>query len=495
MAGFGFGNFIKPQATSVRPGDMPTFKDLSMQEKLMMLGATMRGDMQGAQQIPMLAAARARQAQQMGLDREFSRYLSGDGIPTLSKTERPAISEAPEPQQDPTASAAASVAANLGGLEGVPIKRDRVNVDVPSFDVESGQRRQGPPTLRDALPLLMKRRAAGMDIKGDVDLLDKIGPKSVVVNGRVLDERDPGVYGNFYGDAPTKGAEPIYDRQGREVGWKMADGAIQSIEAATSAGERAKARYDLTEIENDDGSKTKRPRLGVVEGFEGVPMLGGQGGSPGRPGVTTNRSQTPAAAAIAKGRADAQVERETAAPKAYSGLEAQRRTTDLVLEKLNQALGERLDPKTKAYVSEGGGQIGGGSAGLADLTKLVPGTPARDLDATLDTIRAAIGFDKLQEMRANSPTGGALGAISDKENKLLQSVMGSLDQGQSPDQLKANLKRLRDELATVREERQRSYGRQYNGASATAGASATPRITPEQARAELARRRAAKGGQ
>ncbi len=72
----------------------------------------------------------------------------------------------------------------------------------------------------------------------------------------------------------------------------------------------------------------------------------------------------------------------------------------------------------------------------------VGGTSANTLSTLLDGIRANIGFDQLSAMRAASPTGGALGAISDNEEKLLQSVLGSTATSQNPDDLAYNLKRL-----------------------------------------------------
>lgn len=83
------------------------------------------------------------------------------------------------------------------------------------------------------------------------------------------------------------------------------------------------------------------------------------------------------------------------------------------------------------------------AAGFGDFLKLIPTTKARDLSGALDTIRGNLGFDKLQQMRENSPTGGALGPVSDFENRLLQSTLASLDQGQSAEQLKKNLRRIR----------------------------------------------------
>ena len=68
---------------------------------------------------------------------------------------------------------------------------------------------------------------------------------------------------------------------------------------------------------------------------------------------------------------------------------------------------------------------------------LIPGTPAYDLDKTLDTIKANLGFSELQAMRDASPTGGALGQVAIQELAMLQATVASLDKGQS----KANLRR------------------------------------------------------
>jgi len=72
------------------------------------------------------------------------------------------------------------------------------------------------------------------------------------------------------------------------------------------------------------------------------------------------------------------------------------------------------------------------------------GTGARDLRANLDTIRANIGFDQLNQMRQASPTGGALGNVSNQEINYLQAVLGSVDQSQSAGELQRNLRRLRE---------------------------------------------------
>lgn len=107
------------------------------------------------------------------------------------------------------------------------------------------------------------------------------------------------------------------------------------------------------------------------------------------------------------------------------------------------------------------GQISPLTAGPGALTAGVPGTPAKNLRETLNTIRANIGFDRLQQMRAASPTGGALGQVSEMENKLLQAVWGSLEQSQSPSQLRENLKKAKITIQESWERTAAAYEQDY----------------------------------
>ena len=90
--------------------------------------------------------------------------------------------------------------------------------------------------------------------------------------------------------------------------------------------------------------------------------------------------------------------------------------------------------------------IGGWTTGtFGQLLKSVGGTDAADLNAKLETLRSNIGFDRLQKMRMESPTGGALGSVSERELSQLNAALGSLEQSQSPEQLKQNILRIRDQ--------------------------------------------------
>lgn len=74
----------------------------------------------------------------------------------------------------------------------------------------------------------------------------------------------------------------------------------------------------------------------------------------------------------------------------------------------------------------------------------VGGTAANDVRALVDTVKANTGFQELQKMRNSSPTGGALGSITERELALLQSTVGNLEQSQTADQFKDNLRRVKN---------------------------------------------------
>lgn len=79
---------------------------------------------------------------------------------------------------------------------------------------------------------------------------------------------------------------------------------------------------------------------------------------------------------------------------------------------------------------------------IGGVLKDIGGTPAKNLTALTTTIKANIGFDRLQRMREESPTGGALGQVAVQELEALQSTLGSLDNSQTNAQFVGNLERL-----------------------------------------------------
>ncbi|MCZ4270887.1 hypothetical protein [Maritalea porphyrae] len=64
---------------------------------------------------------------------------------------------------------------------------------------------------------------------------------------------------------------------------------------------------------------------------------------------------------------------------------------------------------------------------------------ATDVRNNLATLQSIVSFDRLQAMRDASPTGGALGAVSERELALLQASLGALSQDSSEEQMRQTL--------------------------------------------------------
>jgi len=97
---------------------------------------------------------------------------------------------------------------------------------------------------------------------------------------------------------------------------------------------------------------------------------------------------------------------------------------------------------------------------LSDTAKGIGGTDAANLDAALSTITSSVGFDRLQAMRDASPTGGALGQVSENELRQLNASLGSISQRQDDEQLLKNLEKIKTQYeSTVEaiEAQQRAY--------------------------------------
>ena len=88
------------------------------------------------------------------------------------------------------------------------------------------------------------------------------------------------------------------------------------------------------------------------------------------------------------------------------------------------------------------------NTGISGKTLLnIAGSGAYNLQQSLDTIKSNIAFNELQEMRAASKTGGALGSIAVRELDLLEKTLGSLDIGQGDKKLKENLLKVKESVS------------------------------------------------
>lgn len=161
--------------------------------------------------------------------------------------------------------------------------------------------------------------------------------------------------------------------------------------------------------------------------------------------------------------AKAEVERQKGRNKAKLALDQATARIDRV-----DSLVESILPRIGAMTAGWGGNM------LANI----PGTAASDLRKDIGTLQAIAGFDELNAMRASSPTGGALGNVTERELAFLQSVVRNIETSQSPEQLRRNLldfqREVRDSWQRVRDAYEQDYGGQYapapsDGAGAPAG--------------------------
>jgi hypothetical protein len=84
------------------------------------------------------------------------------------------------------------------------------------------------------------------------------------------------------------------------------------------------------------------------------------------------------------------------------------------------------------------------------IVGMIPGTDAFNLRRKAEMVKANLSFDALRQMRESSPTGGALGQVSDFENRMLQSTIASLDPNMDEPELKKSLDKVKKHLTNVR---------------------------------------------
>lgn len=156
--------------------------------------------------------------------------------------------------------------------------------------------------------------------------------------------------------------------------------------------------------------------------------------STGDQGVFASQTPYQKARDVATGTKDAEfdAQRRLNRPKRQAAL----RQAEVAVDRMSNDIDKLISEVNNATAGAGG-----------VLLDKFPGSSARDLQANLDSIKANLGFQALQAMRDASPTGGALGQVSERENLLLQSTLGSLEIGQSPTQLVENLKKVKRRLA------------------------------------------------
>jgi hypothetical protein len=126
------------------------------------------------------------------------------------------------------------------------------------------------------------------------------------------------------------------------------------------------------------------------------------------------------------------------------GLEAQTKQQELITKNLKRAgkdayeLGVLETEAERAIALIDESDFATGASGYL-LSYLPFDSPAYNLGERLTTLKTVLGYDELANMRAESPTGGAIGQVTETETRWLQATQGSLDQFQDPITLKENI--------------------------------------------------------
>lgn len=132
-------------------------------------------------------------------------------------------------------------------------------------------------------------------------------------------------------------------------------------------------------------------------------------------------------------------QKQQAQEEAAANVDARKKTTAGVVLDDVRRIREKVMSDTEIPI------FGSTTTGVAGgLLSKVDSTEAGAVRNMLDTVRANIGFDKLQSMREESPTGGAVGQVSNLENRLMQATYGALIQSQGKEQFLYNLDRVED---------------------------------------------------
>ena len=146
--------------------------------------------------------------------------------------------------------------------------------------------------------------------------------------------------------------------------------------------------------------------------------------------ILENRNQTTTAKAAAddvqikkdQARIKDRVEKADIASKAILSSENRAQTGDDVLNAIGD-IKTAMDPKNKDWLpATGAGSWLAGFVGDSPVTG-----NARAIYTAVKTVQANLGFDALQKMRDESPTGGALGQVAVQELEMLQAKVAALD--------------------------------------------------------------------
>ena len=168
-------------------------------------------------------------------------------------------------------------------------------------------------------------------------------------------------------------------------------------------------------------------------------------------------------------RVNLQTDLQTQTPQGIAETTRAQREADLSQIKLDEAERKKIEAESKAEAQktslrEQANFIADQTQIAADLARespdgrlgavmsvLNPTGDSGQLARVLETIGSNIAFGTLIRMKQESPTGGALGAVSERELRLLQSNMGNLDLIQGDEERLRVLNQIRSVFSRISE--------------------------------------------
>ncbi len=285
--------------------------------------------------------------------------------------------------------------------------------------------RQMADALRTSDPdmaLQLSQKAAAMDLEGqklkteqarqvaqEAQAAKSMAEEGKIVRGEAKDEQLRTELATLPPDADDKAVEAVVRKYGKP------DDIFKTLERRQTAEANRIAKADL---EREKAETREREKQRDME-FK----------------------QQMAAAAQANRSALTSVQREIAQARLDEIKSKQADKADKKEEAKQAAVNHAA--KVITDVQSAQGLVTGTTTGVVGKgAAFVPGTTAYDLQQSLLTLKANLGFDRLQQMRDASPTGGALGQVAVQELQALQATVGSLELGQSKAELQKNLNKI-----------------------------------------------------
>lgn len=148
-----------------------------------------------------------------------------------------------------------------------------------STSIPYAQRRAMIPNIKDPATIrkLLELEGRGADISSALKIGEALVPDVKVEAGWGYDPSDPKNAGRFFEEAPEKGMRPLFDQDGKHVGWQNSAGAVQGLAeragAVAEAEAAAKAKYDTVTGEDALGRPMVTRKMDVV-GPQGSPLVG-----------------------------------------------------------------------------------------------------------------------------------------------------------------------------------------------------------------------------